>query len=153
MKALHSFEKYRQLSEDFDQLKADASLQLTRVYMKLAERRTDHGSLQYMIKAYEASTQSRSPLKFERRLHCCFSVQVEIRKWRTKQVTNWGKPFRNMMMSIPLWNTYTSTTTIVSKWMTMKDSVKPVKHWLSVIKSSLRILSVSISLIILASSF
>jgi hypothetical protein len=59
MKALHSFEKYRQLSEDYDQLKTDASLQLTRLYMKLAERRTDHGSLPFVIKAYEASTQSR----------------------------------------------------------------------------------------------
>ncbi len=59
MKALHSFIKYRQLSEDYSSLKADASLQLTRLYMKLAERRTDRQALQYMIKAYEASTQSR----------------------------------------------------------------------------------------------
>lgn len=58
MKALHSFIKYRQLSEDFPSLKADASLQLTRLYMKLAERRTDRESLQYMIKAYEAAAQS-----------------------------------------------------------------------------------------------
>ena len=58
MKALHSFIKYRQLSEDYEQLKSDASLQLTRLYMKLAERRTDNQSLQYVIKAYEASTQS-----------------------------------------------------------------------------------------------
>jgi hypothetical protein len=60
MKALHSFVKYRQLSEDYQQLKADASLQLTRLYMKLAERRTDNQSLQYMIKAYEAAAQSKN---------------------------------------------------------------------------------------------
>lgn len=59
MKALHSFIKYRQLSEDYENLKADASLQLTRLYMKLAERRTDHESLEYVTKAYEASTQSK----------------------------------------------------------------------------------------------
>jgi hypothetical protein len=59
MKALHSFIQYRELSEDYQSLKADASLQLTRLYMKLAERRTDQESLQYVIKAYEASTQSR----------------------------------------------------------------------------------------------
>ncbi len=58
MKALHSFVKYRQLSEDYQTLKTDASLQLTRLYLKLAERRTDNESLQYVIKAYEASTQS-----------------------------------------------------------------------------------------------
>jgi hypothetical protein len=56
---LHSFVKYRQLSEDYQQLKADASLQLTRLYMKLAERRTDNQSLQYVIKAYEAAVQSK----------------------------------------------------------------------------------------------
>ena len=54
-----SFENYRELSEDYDQLKTDASLQLTRLYMKLAARRTDHGSLEYVIKAYEASRHSR----------------------------------------------------------------------------------------------
>mgnify|MGYP002394328312 CR=1 FL=1 len=56
---MQSFIKYRQLSEDFPSLKADASLQLTRLYIKLAERRTDTDSLQCMIKAYEASTQSK----------------------------------------------------------------------------------------------
>lgn len=58
IKALQSFIKYRQLSEDFPSLKSDASLQLTRLYMKLAERRSDNDALQCMIKAYEASTQS-----------------------------------------------------------------------------------------------
>ncbi|CAM4876803.1 unnamed protein product [Rotaria socialis] len=57
-KALHSFIRYRQLSEDFERLKSDASLQLTRLYMKLAERRTDNQSLQFVLKAYEASAQS-----------------------------------------------------------------------------------------------
>jgi hypothetical protein len=59
MKALHSFIQYRELSEDYSSLKSDASLQLTRLYMKLADRRTDQESLQYVVKAYEASTQSR----------------------------------------------------------------------------------------------
>ncbi|UJR36572.1 hypothetical protein I4U23_029291 [Adineta vaga] len=58
MKALHSFIKYRELSEDFEQLRTDASIQLTRLYMKLAQRRTDMQSLQYVIKAYEASAQT-----------------------------------------------------------------------------------------------
>lgn len=57
MKALHSFEKYRDLSDDFAQLKADANLQLTRLYMKLAERRFDESALEFMVKAYEASAQ------------------------------------------------------------------------------------------------
>lgn len=57
MKALNSLIQYRQLSEDYASLKSDASLQLTRLYMKLAERRTDQESLQYVVKAYEASTQ------------------------------------------------------------------------------------------------
>ena len=59
-KALHSFIKYRELSEDFENLKTDASIQLTRLYMKLAQRRTDAQSLQYVVKAYEASAQSKT---------------------------------------------------------------------------------------------
>ena len=56
--ALQSFEKYRELSENFHQLKAHASLQLTRLYLKLAERRADQSALEFVIKAYRASTQS-----------------------------------------------------------------------------------------------
>lgn len=63
IKALHSFIKYRQLSEDYSELKSDACLQLTRLYMKLAERRTDHESLQYVVKAYEAAAQSLNEKK------------------------------------------------------------------------------------------
>lgn len=58
-KALHSFIKYRQLSEDFERLKSDASFQLTRLYMKLAERRSDNESLQCVMKAYEAAAESK----------------------------------------------------------------------------------------------
>lgn len=74
MKALNSLIQYRQLSEDYPSLKSDASLQLTRLYMKLAERRTDQESLQFVIKAYEASTQGTNILfsTFER--SSCFFV-------------------------------------------------------------------------------
>ncbi|CAF0734288.1 unnamed protein product [Adineta steineri] len=58
VKALNSFIKYYQLSEDNEHLKTDASIQLTRLYMKLAQRRTDNQSLQYVNKAYEASIQT-----------------------------------------------------------------------------------------------
>jgi hypothetical protein len=59
MKALDNIEKYRQLSENYYQLKMDASLQLTHLYMKLSERRSGKEALEYVIKAYEASRQSR----------------------------------------------------------------------------------------------
>lgn len=59
VKALENFQKYRQRSEHFDRLKADASLQLTRLYLKLAERRSDQESLEFVIKAYQASTESQ----------------------------------------------------------------------------------------------
>ena len=52
------------MSEDYEDIKTDASVQLTRLYMKLADRRTDIESLQYVIKAYEASTQGK---KFHQR--------------------------------------------------------------------------------------
>jgi hypothetical protein len=59
MKALRSFEKYRQAGKDYYTLRTDANLQLARFYMKLAEHRTHNESLQYMIKAHEASIQSK----------------------------------------------------------------------------------------------
>jgi hypothetical protein len=59
MKALHSFEKYRYFSDDFPHLKADACLQLTRLYMKLAERATDQQALQYMIRANTAAADGK----------------------------------------------------------------------------------------------
>ncbi|CAF1581125.1 unnamed protein product [Rotaria sp. Silwood1] len=58
MKALNYFERYRQFGEDYYQLKTDANLQLTRLYIKLAERKRDNQALKYIIKAYEASKQS-----------------------------------------------------------------------------------------------
>ncbi|CAF4306051.1 unnamed protein product, partial [Rotaria sp. Silwood2] len=58
MKALNYFETYRQLSKDYYQLKTDANFHLTRLYTKLAERKTNNEALQYIIKAYEASKQS-----------------------------------------------------------------------------------------------
>ncbi|CAF3788688.1 unnamed protein product [Rotaria sordida] len=58
MEALNYFETYRQLSENYYQLKTDANLQLTRLYIKLAEHKKDNEALSYIIKAYETSKQS-----------------------------------------------------------------------------------------------
>ena len=59
MQALQNFEKYRQTGNDYYELRTDANLQLARFYMKLSEHRTDNEALQYIIKAYEASVQSK----------------------------------------------------------------------------------------------
>ena len=58
MKALDNFEQYRQLSEDYYRLKSDANLQLTRLYLKLAERQHNENNLGYILQAHEASTKS-----------------------------------------------------------------------------------------------
>ena len=87
MKALHRFIKYRDLSEDYEELKKDASLQLTRLYLKLAERRTENESLEYVIKAYKASKHGNILKKKKKKLKI-FIIKVVLKKLKMKQVTN-----------------------------------------------------------------
>ncbi|CAF0955940.1 unnamed protein product [Adineta ricciae] len=58
MQALASFKQYYQAGENYYDLRTNANLQLVRIYMKLAERRTTNEKLDFMVKAYEASIQS-----------------------------------------------------------------------------------------------
>ena len=59
MQALESFKQYHQAGESYYDLRTNANLQLVRIYMKLAERRTKNEKLDFMVKAYEASIQSK----------------------------------------------------------------------------------------------
>lgn len=73
MKALGYVEKYRQLSEHYYDLKIDASRQLTRLYIKLVEHYGNNAPIQYVIKAYEASKQSKINTRLGHVIVlCCF---------------------------------------------------------------------------------
>ena len=56
IKALDNLEKCAQLGKNYYQLRTDANIYLTCLYMRLAEQKTDIQTLQYIIEVYETST-------------------------------------------------------------------------------------------------
>lgn len=58
-RALENFKEYRRLSENHSRLRTDANLQLTRLFLKIADRKSNEEKLIFVLNAYESAQQSQ----------------------------------------------------------------------------------------------